>query len=73
MSRIPTSKNIIFFGYGQFANVLKVLKVKVKNHIKIANSENKQIPKTPSLISPWIEGRKGRMRKTRSLLKFNIK
>ena len=51
----------------------KGLKVKVKNHTKIANYENKQKSKTPSLISPWLGGRKGKMSETRSLLQFNIK
>ena len=39
----------------------KGLKVKVENHTKIADSENKQKSKTPSLISPWFGGRKGKM------------
>ena len=37
----------------------KGLKVKDKNHTKIANSKNKQKPKTPSLNYPWLGGRKG--------------
>ena len=51
----------------------KGLKVKVENQTKIANYENKQKSKTPSLISPWLGGRKGKMSETRSLLQFNIK
>ena len=51
----------------------KGLKVKVKNHTKIANYENKQTSKTPSLISPWSGGRKGKIIETRSLLQFNIR
>ena len=46
----------------------KGLKVKVENHTNIANYENKQMSKTPSLIYPWLGGRKGKMSETRSLL-----
>ena len=38
----------------------KGLQVKVENHTKIDNSENKQKSKMPSLISPWLVGRKGK-------------
>ena len=51
----------------------KGFKVKVENHTKIANSESKQKSKTPSLIYPWLGGRKGKMSGTRSILPFNIK
>ena len=60
-------------GRVRFANVLKLLKAKVENHTKIANSENNQKSKMPGLISPLLGWRKGKMSKTRSLLKFNIK
>ena len=49
------------------------MNVKVKNHTKIADSENKKNPKTPGLISSWIGGRKDKMSETSSLLQFNIK
>ena len=44
-----------------FQTYWKVLKVKVENHTKIANCENKEKSKTPGLISPWLGGRKGKM------------
>ena len=49
------------------------MKFNVGNHTKIANSENKQKSKMPSLISPWLGGRKLKISETRSLLKFNNK
>ena len=47
--------------------------VKDENHTNIANSENNQNYNMPSLISPWLVVRKGKMSETRSLLNFNIK
>ena len=49
------------------------LKVKDDNHTKIANSENNQNSNMPSLISPWLGGKKVKISETSSLLKFNIK
>ena len=51
----------------------KDFKVKVENNTRIANYENKQKYKTPSLISPWLGGRKGEISETRLLLQFNIR
>ena len=51
----------------------KGLEFKAENHTKIANSENKQKSKTPSLFYPWLGGRKGKMIETISLLQFIIK
>ena len=49
------------------------MKVQVGNHTKIANPENKQKSKTPSLISPWLVGREGKIGETRLLLQISIK
>ena len=62
-----------YLGTHNLQTYLKGLKVKVENHTKIANCENKQKSKMPSLISPWLGGRKEKMSETRSLLQFNIK
>ena len=51
----------------------KCLKSKGKNHTKIAKSENKQKSKTPSLISQWLVGRKGKIGEKSSILQCNTK
>ena len=63
----------IYFGTYDLRTYWKGLKVKVGNHTKIANSENKQKSKTTSLIFPWLGGWKGKMSETRSFLQYNIK
>ena len=47
--------------------------VKDENHTNIDNYENNQKSNMPSLISPWLGVRKGKMNETRPLLTFNIK
>ena len=62
-----------YLGTSNLQTYWKGLKVKVENNTKIPNSENIQNYKTPSLISLWLGGRKGKIGETRSLLQFNIK
>ena len=67
------TKTPFYLGTYDLWTYWKGLKVKVKNHTKIASSENKQDPKTPSLIPSLLGGRKGKIIETSSLLQFNIK
>ena len=68
-----TGNNIILFEYVLFSNELKGFEVKVKDQIRIANSENKQKDKMARLISSWLGDRKEKMSEIRLLLQFNIR